>query len=219
MTPPIIEARSVSKFFGTVVAIADVSISVQRGRGRLPPRRQRRRQVDPDQDALRAERRTRGRSPSTASRWSSPRRATPSPAASRPSTRTSPSSPDEHLAELHARHGADQAGRAALASSTRRRPARSPARSSRKIGIEVNYLTQKVGTHVRRRAPVGGDRPRRVPRRPTPHPRRADLGSRRQRGGDRAPPRHRARARGPRRGLHHPQRASRAADRRPLRHP
>ena len=52
MTAPAIELRGVSRRFGTVIALSDVAFGPS-GRGALPPRRQRRRQVDADQDPLR----------------------------------------------------------------------------------------------------------------------------------------------------------------------
>jgi hypothetical protein len=48
--PPLLEARDISKYFGAVVAIEGVSLSVRAGD--VPSRRQRRGQVDADQDAV-----------------------------------------------------------------------------------------------------------------------------------------------------------------------
>ena len=60
------------------------------------------------------------------------------------------------------------------------------------------------GRHaLRRRAPVGRDRPRHPFRREGADPRRADLGARRPPGGDGAEVRHRGAAARPRRDLHH----------------
>ena len=58
------------------------------------------------------------------------------------------------------------------------------------IGIDVRDTAQLVGHPVRRRAPDAGHRPGRVLRRAGADPRRADLGARRQAGGDRPAPRH-----------------------------
>ena len=67
---------------------------------------------------------------------------------------------------------------------------------------------------VRRRAPDAGDRPGGVLRGAGPDSRRADLRARRQGVGDRPPPRHLGPKTRPRRDLHHPQRPARPADRR-----
>ena len=65
-------------------------------------------------------------------------------------------------------------------------PTRSRARRWRKIGIDVRDPTQAGRHAVGRRAPVRGDRPRRLFRRQGADPRRADLGARRHAGLDRA---------------------------------
>ena len=50
---PALEVRSISKYFGSVNALEDISLSVYSGQVDLRTRRQRRRQVDADQDPLR----------------------------------------------------------------------------------------------------------------------------------------------------------------------
>ena len=78
-----------------------------------------------------------------------------------------------------------------------------------KMGIDIRDRRSTGGHPLRRRAPVGGDRPRRVFRRPGADPRRADGRPGRQTG-RRCAPLHRAgEERGHRRDLHHPQPASR----------
>ena len=72
---------------------------------------------------------------------------------------------------------------------------------------------------VRGRTPDARDRPRRILRRSRAHPRRADLGARRQGGGDRPAARHPRPIARPRRHLHHAQRPARAAGRRPVHDP
>ena len=98
---------------------------------------------------------------------------------------------------------ADRIGARADARDRHRRPRHRPAR----------------GHPVRRRAPDARHRPRGVLRSARPHPRRADVGARREAGGDRPAP-HPQGPR-PRAGghLHHPQRAARAAGRRPVHDP
>ena len=82
------------------------------------------------------------------------------------------------------------------------------------IGIDVRDTDQLVGHAVRWGAPDARHRPGRILRGARPHPRRTDLGPRRQGVGDRAPARDLGTQPGPRRDLHHPQRPARAADRR-----
>ena len=86
--PPLLEARNVSKYFGAVVAIEDVSLEVRPGQINC---------LLGDNGAGKSTlikmlsgvpRPTRARSRSTASRSASARRATRSTPASRPSTRT-----------------------------------------------------------------------------------------------------------------------------------
>ena len=72
---------------------------------------------------------------------------------------------------------------------------------------------------VGRRAPDPGHRPRRVLRGPRAHPRRADLRARGQAVGVRAAPHHRGPQPRAWRDLHHPQRPARAADRRHVHDP
>ena len=89
----------------------------------------------------------------------------------------------------------------------------------KRIGIDVRDTDQAVGHAVGRRTPDAGHRPSRVLRGPGAHPRRAHVGPRREAVGDRAAPHRRGpqpRARG---HLHHPQRLARAADRRHVHHP
>ena len=50
MSDKILEIQGVSKFFGSVIALQNVSMFVRPGEVTCPPGRQRRRQVDPDQD-------------------------------------------------------------------------------------------------------------------------------------------------------------------------
>ena len=50
---PLIEVRDIVKHFGSVIALSGVSMKVSRGEVHVPARRQRRRQVDADQDAVR----------------------------------------------------------------------------------------------------------------------------------------------------------------------
>ena len=77
-----------------------------------------------------------------------------------------------------------------------------------------------AGRHaVRRRAPGGGDRARRLLRRQGADPRRADVGARRQAVGRRAALRRAGARPRARRDLHHPQPAPRVPGRRPLRDP
>ena len=86
----ILALENVSKYFGKVIALNGVTLRLQARRSALPARRQRRGQVDADQDARR-----RAYSPppasiwSTASRCSSSRRKTRSISASPPSIRIS----------------------------------------------------------------------------------------------------------------------------------
>ena len=87
--PALLEARDISKYFGAVVALEGVSLEVRAGRDQLPPRRQRRRQVDPDQDPL--GRPPAGRGHPRRRRRAGPLRVAPRrprTPASRPSTRT-----------------------------------------------------------------------------------------------------------------------------------
>ena len=60
---PAIELRGVTKRFGSVIALSDIDDRGLPRRGALPARRQRRRQVDADQDALRRPPPDRGRDP------------------------------------------------------------------------------------------------------------------------------------------------------------
>ena len=89
---PLFAAHNLSKHYGGVAAVRDVSIEFPAGSGHSDRRRQRRRQVDADQDAVRRGP-ARSRSPrrSAASRFASPRPPPAATPASPPSTRTSPS--------------------------------------------------------------------------------------------------------------------------------
>ena len=50
VAPPILEMRNIAKRFGATQALEDVSLDAPRRRDPCAPRRERRRQVDPDQD-------------------------------------------------------------------------------------------------------------------------------------------------------------------------
>ena len=73
MSEPLLSVRNITKSFGGLVAVNDVSFDVRPRRSRRPARRQRRGKVDADQVHLRRlSRRTRARSSSRASARSSP---------------------------------------------------------------------------------------------------------------------------------------------------
>ena len=89
----LVELDDVSKYYGNIRALEGVSLEVHAGRDHLRARRQRRRQVHPDQDHRGAAPARRGHLPHRGrGDRASPARARPWTAASPPSTRTSPSS-------------------------------------------------------------------------------------------------------------------------------
>ena len=185
----------------------------------MPPRGQRRGQVDADQDALGRVRAERGRLPLR--RRGDP----PQVPARRPRARDRhrlPGPGDDpaavDLEELLPRLGADE-GLGSVPSVRREEGEGDHARRA----VEDGHRHPRSGAARRDalgwRAAVGRDRPRRVLRRAGADPRRADRGARREAGG-RRPPLHRdgeATRRG--RRLHHPQPAPRVPRRRPLRDP
>ena len=199
--------QDVSKQFGSVIALCRRVDDGRRRRGALPARRQRRRQVDADQDPLRRAPPSEGEILSRAGRWSSEpaRRARPRHRHGVPGSRDDPA--DEHHAQLLPgprgqlralplrRFDVDTANRVARGDGEdRHRRARPDPGRGHALG---------------RRAAVRRDRPRGLFRRQGADPRRADLGPGRQAGlggaevrGPGARPR-------PRRDLHHPQRPPR----------
>ena len=56
--PPLVQLENVGKHYGNITALQGINLQVRARRGDLRPRRQRRRQVDADQDRLRATRST-----------------------------------------------------------------------------------------------------------------------------------------------------------------
>ena len=52
-TAPLLAVRGVKTFYGNIIALKGVDLDVHRGRDRHADRRQRRRQVDADDDDLR----------------------------------------------------------------------------------------------------------------------------------------------------------------------
>ena len=168
MPPPLIELRDVDKYFGKVIALRDVSFDVEAGRGPLPARRQRRRQVDAHQDPVRrVSRRAAAKSWSTASAvvFRSPKDALDLgiatvyqdlslvPLMSVARNFFLGREPREGLCAVpHARPRAHE-------------PAR-PLSALADMGIQA-ARRRAAGRHaVGRRAPMRGDRPRRVLRRP-----------------------------------------------------
>ena len=139
----------VTKHFGSVIALAGHRHRGPRRRGALPARRQRRRQVDADQDPLRRlSRRASGeilrrRQAGRASR--SPRDAQRSRHRHRlPGPRHDPADVDH--AQLLPRPRAGAAAAARSAASTRTSPTPSPREAMADIGIDVRDPTQAVGT-------------------------------------------------------------------------
>ena len=117
------------------------------GRDQLPARRQRRRQVDPDQDPVgRPSSPTRERSPSTASRSSSARPATRSTPASRPSTRTSSVMPLMSISRNFFLGNEPTVGFGPLPAVRLGKAADIAREEMHNIGIDVRDTEQLVGT-------------------------------------------------------------------------
>ena len=185
------QLEHISKYFGNVLALKDVSAARQRRRGDMHPGRQRRRQVDADQDPLRRAPARRGQRASGRRRvhFSSPRDARHAGIATvyqdlamvplmsiwrnfflgeEPTKGRGPCQPLRHRLRQEDGPRADGA-------DGHRHPRPRPARR------------HAVG----RRAAGGRDRPRDLLRRAGADPGRADVRARRQAGGSR-PPLHRA---------------------------
>ena len=184
--PPIIELASVDQIFRLGGRAAGRLFHGLCRRGPLPARRQRRRQVDADQDPVRRasaeQRRDPGRRQAGALRVA---RAMRSISASPRSTRTSRMVPLMSIARNFFLGREPSEGLGAV--PPLRLPSRERAPRARRwptIGIR-RARPRPAGRHaVRRRTPMRGDRPRRLFRRPRADPRRADLGARRPPGGD-----------------------------------
>ena len=111
---------------------------------------------------------------------------------------------------------ADQEPRPVEVDRQGRRAKRIAKAEMAKMGIDIRDH-RAAGRHaVRRRAPVGGDRPRRLLRRQGADPRRADVGARRQAVGRRAQAHRRGPEPGSGRDLHHPQPPARVSGRQPI---
>ncbi len=221
MTAPLLEVRDVSKFFGNVIALKDVSVGGRRRRGHVRARRQRRRQVDASSRSSPACTRT-----TRASCWSRARRRTSTRRARREERGIATVFQDLATVPLMSvwrnfflgsepTNGQRAAARASTCKFAQRHDARGDAQDGHR-----RARPGPAGRHaVGRRAPGGGDRPRRLLRREGADPRRADVGARRQAVRRRAAL-HRAGARPrARRDLHHPQPAPRVPGRRSLRDP
>ena len=88
---PLVRLTGAGKYYGNIIALTGIDLEVGAGRGDVRARRQRRRQVHPDQDHRRAAPARRGHVRGRAARRSgSARPARRSTGASRPCTRTSP---------------------------------------------------------------------------------------------------------------------------------
>ena len=215
----LLEVRNVSKYFGNVVALKDISVGVNAARGHVRARRQRRRQVDVHQDPLRrappqrgrAAGRGRGDALQLAARGQGTRHRDRLPG---PRDRAA----DVGLAQLLPRLGADQGLRPAAA---HRRQVRQgdDARRAQEDGHRRARPRPARRHALRRRAPGGLDRPRGLLRRQGADPRRADERPRRQAVRRRAALRRPGARPRPRRDLHHPQPAPRLPGRRSLRDP
>ena len=188
------------------------------GRGHVPARRQRRRQIDADQDPVRRPQARRGRAPAR-------RRARDVRiAAQRPRPRHRHRLPgpgdgavDEHHAKLlHGPRARDRPGAV---------PADQDGRSQRhreRGDAADRHRRPRPGPGGRdavgRRAPVPGDLARGAFRRQGADPRRADLGARRPPGLDGVALRDAGEGTRPGRDLHQPQRPPRLSGRRPVHH-
>ena len=160
---PLLAARGIRKSFGAVGALLAASRSRStRRRGDLPSRRQRRRQVDADQDPL-GRRACRTRARSGCRRRArrvhlGARRARPRHRHRLPGPRGR--SGDAGLPQLLPRPRAEE-GRALSAVSTRTAAMRIAAKEIAPIGIDVGDVNAADHDAVRRRAAVRRDRPRR----------------------------------------------------------
>ena len=130
LEPHLLEADGISKYYGNVVALKDISALRERRRGDVHPRRQRRRQVELHQDPLGrppARRRAAARRRRGGALRLAARRARAGHRDRLPGSRDGAA--DVDLAELLPRRRAAQGLRAARSGSTRRRRSGSCARS------------------------------------------------------------------------------------------
>ena len=220
MAAPILELRDVNKSFGPIDVLHDISLEVQRGRGPLPAGRQRRRQVDADQDPV-------GRPPADV--------AARSMMDGKPVSFATPrEAADMGIATVHQFGGTFplMSHRPLVlrrASSRPRAGGRSRSTTARRANEIAVKAVQRLRHHphrrrrpagrrpVGRRASVAGHRPRRPFRRPRADPGRADRRAWRQAGHPRPAHRERGEAARARGDLHHPPGHARHGRRRPLR--